>query len=265
MLNDPPRDDPPDRPVTKPGVPLIEYGVGRRRLGQRWIAVSIVALSLSLAYWLVRPRLQPSLDQVAHLRQQRKVASHVLAPDTVIYTEALDRVAALRSRTDYRDKRYNPWGISYPSGLPDAWERVYASETLEGSDGSSVSKYQIDDTFGYRRTSAGGVDWIVHLGQVNPWPTEGGGRRVGLTQGAIRPVGWAPGTRGLAVSFMSKQVLLGPTDVFTLFAPQPDPADASAVRVPYELNGQRGELRAVVTDRGYVDFSNASGPATVEK
>ncbi len=64
---------------------------------------------------------------------------------------------------------------------------------------------------------------------------------------------------------MSEQVLLLPADQFTLFAPQADPDDASRVRVPYELNGKLGTLNAVVSDRGFVQFSVGTGPAKLVK
>jgi hypothetical protein len=88
---------------------------------------------------------------------------------------------------------------------------------------------------------------------------------VGLTQGAFGYVGLKPGQRGRSATYMSNQVLLGKGDVLTLFAPQPDRRDASRVVVSYELNGVAGELLGIVTDRGYVDFSTASGPAVMSR
>ena len=64
---------------------------------------------------------------------------------------------------------------------------------------------------------------------------------------------------------MSEMDPLLPSDVFTLFAPQPDPNDRSVANVPYELNGQPGVIDAEVQDDGYVQCAVRSGPARLAK
>jgi hypothetical protein len=226
-----------------------------------WIVAGALIAVLILAWpeWLL---FGPYLLQAAHLREQNRISHQVLPSGTVIYIEGPGRIAILRGRTDYRSRR-EYWGTQSAAGVPDAWERAYGNDSLSALQGAVVGNCPINDTFGYRRTSSNGVEWIVHLDQVNPRAVAAGCRKVGLTQGAFRPVGCRPGSRGVCVSVMSKQLLMRQSDIFTLFAPQPDPADASRVNVAYELNGQGGELKAVVMDRGYVDFSTASGLARV--
>ena len=105
------------------------------------------------------------------------------------------------------------------------------------------------------------MEWIVNLGQVNPFKGRGTGtRRVGYTQGSIKVAGWTPGERGTVSSWMSLQFVLAPTDTITLFAPQPDPKDPSRINIAYELNGQPGQMDGVVRNDGYVTFTIRTGP-----
>jgi hypothetical protein len=251
---------PTDTPVLPYGVEPLSYK--RRR---RIIVLAILLLIAIFAAKIIFRLLQPYWLQAVYLRHQNHIAHQVLPAGTVIYTEDPARIAALRTLPDYRDKH-----LMFPPTydfLPPAWERAYSSETFPARDPGSTQDalFQVDDNFGYTRTSSGGKPWIVRLDQVNPWKGANGRRMVGLTQGAFAPVGWTPGTRAIDVSYMSRQILLNPDDRITLFAPQPDPTVPSRINVPYELNGQSGVLKATVTDNGYVDFTNDSGPATVVK
>jgi hypothetical protein len=252
---------------TPTNTPVLPYGVAtpphkRRR---RIIALTILLLLSILAAKLIFIVVQPYWLQAIYLRHQSRIAHQLLPPGTVIYTEDPTRIAALSNLPGYRDKH-----LQFPSTydfLPPAWERAYNSETFPARDPGSTQNalFQVDDNFGYLRTSSGGKPWIVRLDQVNPWKVAGGRRMVSITQGAFAPVGWTPGARAVDVSYMSRQVLLAPEDRITLFAPQPDPTDASRVNIPYELNGQSGVLKAALTDKGYVEFSNDTGPANVVK
>jgi len=88
-----------------------------------------------------------------------------------------------------------------------------------------------------------------------------GRRTIGITYSTFTLAGWRPGDRGVNRSTSVDMVLLGHSDAFTLFAPQPDPNDASRVLVPYELNGQPGVLDAQVTDEGYLICTVRTGSA----
>ena len=245
---------------------VLEYGhEPALKNKRRWFMVAVVGVLLIVLGWIGYPMLRPYWNQGRYLWAQYRISHQALPEGIVIYTQDAARIAILRSRPDYREKRVT-WEAAYATSLPEAWERKYGIDEFAAKDAAGrVERYQINDTFGWLRTSKGGVDWIVKLDQVNPYVATGNRRMVCLTQAAIRPVGWTAGARAICVSFMSDQVLLEPTDVFTLFAPQGDPADASGVNVAYELNGQRGELNAVVTNGGYVQFKVRNGPARMVK
>ena len=108
------------------------------------------------------------------------------------------------------------------------------------------------------------MEWIVLLSQVNPFAAPNGRRTVIITQAAVRPAGRRPGDRGRYETYAGNAVLLDPSDVFTLYAPQPNPHDKSLIDVPYELNGEAGVLGAEVQDNGRVLFSVRTGPARME-
>lgn len=249
---------------------VLSYGIDRKfRIPRRWVVLFVSLLVLIVAGWMARPLWMPLWGQAVHLRSQYRISHQVLPAGTVIYTEDPQRISALSKLSDYRSKTdlYHHNGWPWSANFPTAWERAYVSGSFLARDtpNGPVERYQVDNTFGYLRTSKGGIDWIVHLDQVNPLEASGGGRKVSVTQVAFRPVGWTPGARGLSVSYMSRRVLLKPSDIFTLFAPQPDPKDKSRITIGYELNGQSGVLDAVITDRGYVQIDVGSGPAKVVK
>jgi hypothetical protein len=230
----------------------------RAVLGISLVVLTLITLAIAIAPWIA-----PCAAQAAHLRQQYRISHQVLPVGTVIFTEDPARIAKLASLPDYRQK-LDPSGHPYAAGLPVAWERVWSYSNFPAHDFSGLGNFQVDDTFGYLRTSPGGIAWIVHLDQVNPYAA-GPNRKASFTQGSIAPVDWTPGARGFSVSFMSDQILLQPADLLTLFAPQPDPADASRINFTYEINGAPGMIDAVVTDRGYVQMSFRNGPAKLVK
>ena len=215
----------------------------------------VVAILCTFAF-----AISPSGKQAYYLWQQKRISNRVLPANTVIYTEDPARIAVL-DRSNYRPKREQ-------KNFPEAWERVRsvgAFSAWHGNPTNSFDRYQVNDTFNFLRTSTNGVEWIVHLSQVNPFPASQKRRKVSLTQSSFRPAGRQPGDRAIIVSLMSEQVLLQASDIFTLFAPQPDVHNVSRTVVPYELNGQAGILDAIVTDQGYVQFSVRSGPALLVK
>jgi hypothetical protein len=227
------------------------------------IALVIIPLAIACGVALA---LSPLGKQARYLWHQHQISRQVLPTGVVIYTEDAARIASVRGRPDYREKGKHAPG--YPTNAPAAWERTWTQGSLEAhwsQPGGEMAYHAMDDTFCWPRTSAGGIKWVVNLGQVNPFQAAEGRRRVSLTQSTFRPAGWKIGDRAVVVSFMSEQVLLKPSDVFTMFAPRLDPNDSSRVNVPYELNGQSGMLDAVVTDRGYVQISVRSGPAQMVK
>ena len=240
-----------------------------RRKDRRHVILVIVAFALLLIGGLAHEWIIAVWKQASHLRMQRRISRQVLAPGTVIYTEDPARIATLKSRKDYRGKR-ETWGADYPA---DAWERKYATGSFSAIHYplDKVDLFQVHDTFGYRRISPGGIEWIVQLNQANAFDAHRdppnafeepqGQRYVVLTQAAFTPVGWTLGARGICVSYLSRGVLLEASDHLTLFAPQPDPKDPSRIAVPYELNDQRGMIEGVVLDRGSVRFAVVSGPA----
>ena len=186
---------------------------------------------------------------------ENTVANYVLPRGTIIYTEERARIPALSGEPCYRSKRAF-WGAHYPNSLPDAWERFYEMGSYPGGRAA----------FGHVRTSENGTRWSVRLEQVNTLEAGGGSRKVGFAQRAFRQIGTGRGCMGFdiqEVSFVSKQMLLGPSDVVTFFAPQPDSGDASRIFIPYELNGRSGQLSGTVMDRGYVEFAVESGAARV--
>lgn len=212
--------------------------------------------------------LSPLGKQAAYLWKQHQIGSQVLPPDTVIFTEDPARIALLRGRPDYNDYREARKQSSgqNPTNFPNTWVRVTQRSSFPAPLAvatGEMGNVQIEDTFGYPRKSSGGTSWIVHLDQVHSFATSDGQRRVCLTQSTFKPAGWKPGAKAIWMTFSSEDVLLKQSDVFTLFAPQPDPDDTSRITMPYELNGQRGVLKAAVTDQGRVHFRVHSGPAEI--
>ena len=251
---------------------VLTYGTEPRlRHWRRWVGGGLVILVLLALAWLGVRLYRPYRAQASHLRAQERLSHQVLPAGTVLYTEDPARVAALRGQGGYRDVREpKEVGRQEPAVIPEALERVHVTHGFSLApivlqNGQTIQpNTQVRDTFGYERVSEGGQHWIVFLSGASRWAADGGRRKVGLTQAEVRPVGWKPGARGQWVSYASKDVLLEPTDVFTLFAPQPDPHDASRIDVPYELNGQPGVLDGEVQDSGRVVFSVSAGPARME-
>jgi len=225
-----------------------------------------VVLLLAIVGYANRQWLGDVWGQWRHLRLQDRISHQFLPAGTVIFTEDPARIATVSSMAGYRQKADFD-GKPYAAGVLLPWERVYAWADFPARDPmtGSIDGVQLDDTFGYLRTSAGGKAWIVHLDQVNPFLSASGKRRAAFTQGSVTPVGWTPGSRGIWVSTMSLQIELEPADRLTFFAPQPDPSDAARILVPYEINGVAGVLYGVVQDTGHVVFSVHSGPARLVK
>jgi hypothetical protein len=239
---------------------ILNYGVEpfhRRWRAWRVLLVVLVAGGIAAVVW---PMIHPFVNQAEFLAWQSRMSHQALAAGTVIYTEDPVRVGVLKNDPAYRPKQ-QPWPADFPA--PSAVERIWHTMDWEVFAPSGRIRVQSDDTFSFERTSAGGQHWIIHLDQVNPWASDKSKRYVGFTQGAVRPAGWTPGTRGAWVSYDSRQVLLSPNDVITLFAPQPDPSNAAQILVPYELNGTPGTIIGTVKDNGGVHFSVKNGPAQV--
>jgi len=248
--------------------PVLTYGVEPRfKHWRRWGVRGLVAVVLVAAAWLGLRLYRPYQAQAAHLRNQERLSRQVLPAGTVLYTEDPTRIAALRGQSGYRDARTSrtrqPEDVA---AMPDAWERAYATWMfpVRIHDTSDYGNLLVHDTFGCRRVSGGGVEWIVLLSQVNPFAARNGRRTVIITQVAVRPAGRRPGDRGQYETYAGNAVLLDPSDVFTFFAPQPNPHDKSLIDVPYELNGHVGMLSAQVQDNGRVVFSVRTGPARME-
>ncbi len=232
----------------------------------RWRLLGFSLAATAVFISLVSEHLSTAWAHAMRLELQSRMSHQVLPAETVIYTEDPIRITALQSRTGYRNKA-KLRRAAHLQGLPNACERVSAASSLEAwSDSANqLENYQVDDTFGYQRTSAGGIEWIVKLDQVNPFPIAEGRRKVTLTQQSFQPVDSRFGSRWRAVSYNSLFLLLQPSDTLTVFAPQPDPDDGSRVNVPYELNGQAGLLDGVVTDNGYVKYSVRTGNVELVK
>jgi hypothetical protein len=109
------------------------------------------------------------------------------------------------------------------------------------------------------------VCWIVQLSSfgLDGSPSPEGDRLVSIGQSAIQPVGFSAGARGKRAAAISDDIGLGASDILPVFAPSPDPHNASRINIPYELNGHRGTFVATVTDSDYIAFAAAEGPATV--
>jgi hypothetical protein len=251
-----------DGPIT---AAQLGYGVEpRSRQWWRWARFGLAGLLLVAAAWgAIRVR-RAFAVQSAHLQAQAALFRQVLPEGTVLYTEDPTRIETVRGRGGYRDARNSRQHRAEDVAvMPGAWERVERRWDFEGhdEDNPQIVSFQLDDTFNHLRTSKGGVRWIVSVGRGGPFATPTGGRTVGIAYGTFSLAGWKPGDRGFSRSTSMDQVLLGRSDVFTLFAPQPDPNDASLVMAPYELNGQPGILDAQVTDEGYLICTVRTGPA----
>ena len=244
---------------------LLAYGVEpRSKHWRRWAGFVLAGLVLFVAAWVVVRVGRVFRAQSAHLRAQAALFRQALPAGTVIYTEDPRRIEALRAQGGYRDARTSRWhGAEDVAVMPDAWERVQQNWFFEARDDGSaeVGNFQIDDTFNHRRTSKGGVEWIVSLSDGGPFKARDGARVAGITHGVFSLAGWKPGDRGAHRSAMNENVFLERSDVFTLFAPQADPNDPSLVNVPYELNGQPGVIDAEVTDKGRIRCTVRTGPA----
>ncbi len=110
----------------------------------------------------------PYGKQARYLWHQHRITHQALPANTVIYTEDPVRIARLQDRPDYQKKRKY---AQSPTNSPPAWERKWSQGSLEAHTGTStgaVDGHAVDDTFSGLRTSAGGVAWVVNLGQVNP-------------------------------------------------------------------------------------------------
>jgi hypothetical protein len=238
-------------------------------------AIIFFLLLLGLGSWRL---VEPYVHQTLHLHVQHQLSHELLPVGTVIYTEDPLQIAKLQHNSTYRSQReysktmaiqYPDAGFHYPAGFPEAWERVSSNPSFlavqhgwTNSTFRSVEKPGLS-YFGYSRTSAGGVEWIVRLEEVNASEAAQGRRKLYLTQAAYSAAEWKPGSLGTNVSFMGKVVMLDKSDIITLFAPQPDSVDVSRITIPYELNGNRGELSATVFDNGYLNYAVESGPAKV--
>lgn len=245
-------------------LPIIQYDhpnrPGRRR--KQWLIICLLVIApLAGAYWGI-PLVRPYFTHREYLRVQDEQAKFLLPPGTIVHTNDRSMIAALGQTGPIVKHWTSDTGQWETAGRIDRYQK-YPSHRLG-------PKFDAETTGPFagmlRLRSAGGTERIVRVGTQDLWdyPRRTGGPAVQFAGEIIQLAGVDVDSRQLFDHFPRHSVVLNASDRLTIYAAEPLPGDASAMKLPYLLNGLPGEFHVRLKDDGSVTVFTASGPAILK-